>query len=351
MKGVDLVGEASKSPLFGDKVVAATTSSELLLQSSTSANAKICGRNVHETEPELAKVLWETTLKECEQGFLEGPFDCVEQVKRVLGCDNFVCSRRIIQNGKPRVIDLKESNVNAAYMGVDKLSLQDIDFVSSLAFTVSRVCRSDTSSFDLPLQDGTSLTGSVHSDFRRHPRCLDLAKAYKQVPISDASRPFGVLVLHEPETGIPKFLVSRSLPFGASSVFAFDRTSRALWFLAVKIMKVIGGCSYDDFPLIECEVTASIASSAIEHLFDCLGWIYSSDPAKSRPFEPECDVLRVRISVNHLSHGCSKLANKQSRVEKLRNIFHGARKSRRFTKRDAQVVHGTVNFMTSFVLC
>ena len=40
MKGVDLVGEASKSPLFGDKVVAATTSSELLLQSSISANAK-----------------------------------------------------------------------------------------------------------------------------------------------------------------------------------------------------------------------------------------------------------------------------------------------------------------------
>ena len=85
-------------------------------------------------------------MKECEQGFLEGPFDSVEQVKRVLGLDNFVCSRRfvIIQNGKPRVIDdLKESNVNAAYTGVDKLSLQGIDFVSSLAFTVSRVCRSD----------------------------------------------------------------------------------------------------------------------------------------------------------------------------------------------------------------
>ena len=115
-------------------------------------------------------------------------------------------------------------------------------------------------------------------------------------------------------------------------------------------MKVIGGCFYDDFPLIEPEVTASIASSAIEHLFDCLGWIYSSDPAKSRPFEPECDVLGVRISVNHLSHGCLKLANKQSRVEKLQNIFHGARKSGRFTKRDAQGVHGTLNFMTSFVL-
>ena len=58
----------------------------------------------------------------------------------------------------------------------------------------------------------------------------------------------------------------------------------------------------------------------------------------------------MRISVNNLFSGCLKLANKQSQSEKLQSILNGARRSKRFTKRDAQVVHGTLNFMTSFVL-
>ena len=358
MKGVDLVGEATKSPLFADKVAQATTSPEMLLQSSQGSNEKILGRDVHQSEPDLAQVLWETTLKECDQGFLEGPFDSMDEVRSVLGSDDFVCSRRfvVLQNGKPRVIDdLKESNINAAYTAVDRLALQDIDFVSSLAFTISRACRSESPRFELPLEDGTVLGGSIHADFRKHPqwavRCLDLAKAYKQVPISEESRPFGVLVLHQHGTGIPKFFITRSLPFGAcASVFAFNRISRSLWFLAVKLMKIIGGCFYDDFPLIEPEITAQVASSAIEHLLSCLGWVYSSDPAKSRPFEPECDVLGVRIDVCHLSQGRLKLKNKPSRVEKLKSLFNSLREARKFTKRDAQVIHGTLNFMTSFVM-
>ena len=43
MKGVDLVGKATKSPLFADKVAQATTSPEMLLQSSQGSNEKILG--------------------------------------------------------------------------------------------------------------------------------------------------------------------------------------------------------------------------------------------------------------------------------------------------------------------
>ena len=53
LQGVNLVGEASKSPLFGEKVVQATTTPELLLRSSVSSNQKICSRNVHEKEDVL----------------------------------------------------------------------------------------------------------------------------------------------------------------------------------------------------------------------------------------------------------------------------------------------------------
>ena len=220
---------------------------------------------------------------------------------------------------------------------------------------IARVCQQDKQGFSLPTEDGSVLEGVVHHDFLSHSnwsiRCLDLAKAYKQVPVSNSSRQFGVLVLHDPSTGQPNYVVTRSLPFGAcASVFAFNRISRALWFLAVKLMGVIGGCFYDDFPLIEPKVTATLASSSVEHLLDCLGWVYSSDPAQSRPFETECDVLGVRVNVGNLFHGCLKLTNKASRYKRLKDVFNCARKNRSFTKRDAQVVHGTLNFMTSFVM-
>ena len=263
----------------------------------------------------------------------------------------------IIQNGKPRVIDdLKESCVNSAYTAVDRLALHDIDFVASLAFMIARVCQQDKQGFSLPMEDGSVLEGVIHRDFLSHSnwsiRCLDLAKAYiKQVPVSNSSRQSGVLVLHDPSTGQPNYVVTRRLPFGAcASVFAFNRISRALWFLAVKLMGVIGGCFYDDFPLIEPEVTAPLAPSSVERLLDCLGWVYSSDPAKSRPFETECDVLGVRVNVGNLFHGRLKLTNKASRYKRLKDVFNCARKNRSFTKRDAQVVHGTLNFMTSFVM-
>ena len=43
----------------------------------------------------------------------------------------------------------------------------------------------------------------------------------------------------------------------------------------------------------------------------------SSDPAKSRPFETECDVLGVRVNVGNLFHGCLKLTNKASRYKRF----------------------------------
>ena len=55
------------------------------------------------------------------------------------------------------------------------------------------------------------------------------------------------------------------------------------------------------------EITAPIASSAIEHPFDCLGWIYSSVPAKSRPFEEECEVLsahQCKQSIQRVLEAC-----------------------------------------------
>ena len=129
MKGVSLVGVPKKSPLFASKLCPATTTVDLLLKASKWRNRTILSRNIHQDEPELSRILWDTTLGEVEKGFLIGPFSSEEEVRKHLSCREFVCSRRFVimqgqgQAAKPRVIDdLKESGINSAYTSVDHLT-------------------------------------------------------------------------------------------------------------------------------------------------------------------------------------------------------------------------------------
>ena len=357
LSGVDLVGTPDKSPLFDSKFVPATTTSDYLLSSSSWVRKKIEARDVHGDDPELSKILWETSLSEVDMGFLEGPFESISDVQNVVDASSFVCSRRfvIIQSGKPRVIDdLRESGINEAFTIVDRLSLHDVDFVSSmLAFLASALI--DKHSISMELLDGRCLNGKVHKDFvceqKWTGKCLDLAKAYKQVPVAAGSRRFGVLMVHHPEDSRPRYFVTRSLPFGArASVYAFNRLSRGLWFLMAKMCHVVLGCFYDDFPIVEPSISAVLATQSVQHLLEALGWLYAKDPSKDKPFAEEFDVLGIRINTNLLHEGLFTLANKPSRVDKVVELINGIRNSGTIDKKASQVIHGLLNFMAGFVM-
>ena len=120
------------------------------------------------------------------------------------------------------------------------------------------------------------MRGTLHPDFcaelEWRGRCIDLSKAYKQVPVSQSSRPFAVLMVHHHETGRPVYFLSNSLPFGASaSVFGFNRISRTLWHLASHCCKMMGGVFYDDFPFLEPANLCTLASQSYEGLLRALG--------------------------------------------------------------------------------
>ena len=337
MAGVQLVGTPEKSPLFESKFVPATTTSDYLLASSTWLRKKIQARDVHADDPELSKTLWETSLSEVDLGFLEGPFDSVGEVQKIVDHDTFVCRRRFD--------DLRESCINEAFTIVDRLCLHDIDFVASmLAFLAGMVSNADGVSMEL--QDGRVLSGRLQKDFvseqKWYGKCLDLAKAYKQIPVSACSRRFGVLMVYS---------VTRSLPFGArASVYAFNRLSRGLWFLMAKLCHVILGCFYDDFPIVEPCVSAVLATQSVQHLLKALGWLYAKDPSKDKPFTEEFDMLGVCINTSNLHLGVFTLANKPSRVDKVLELINDIKKCGNVDKKNTQVVHGLLNFMASFVM-
>ena len=85
----------------------------------------------------------------------------------------------------------------------------------------------------IPLSTGQVVVGDWHQSLSGNPewmgRCVDLSKAYKQVPIHRKSLRHVILGFNTQEHGW-KMFTNCSLPFGASaSVFAFNKISRSLW--------------------------------------------------------------------------------------------------------------------------
>ncbi|CAK9099135.1 unnamed protein product [Durusdinium trenchii] len=362
MQGVHLVGVATRSPFFGDKIVPATTTPEFAVLSNKWQRKKIEAKNIHADDPELSKTLWETIMQEVDRGFLQGPYESLEEVHQVLEAKGTVCSRRfaIMQSGKPRIIDdLKESGVNRAFTAVDRLTLHDIDYVTSfchfITTTIKHALESSEKTVEVKLKDGSILRGSLHSDFHEpcvwKGRCIDLSKAYKQIPVSSQSRKFAVLMVHHFETERPVYFLSRSLPFGASaSVFGFNRISKSLWHIATKGCLMMGGVFFDDFPIVEPESLCSLASKSVEGLLKALGWQYSDDPKKVVPVDYAFDVLGTRIDVSGLHGRSFSLENKQSRLERIDALLKEVQEADAISKRQAQVIHGNLNFAMSFFL-
>ena len=158
-------------------------------------------------------------------------------------------------------------------------------------------------------------------------------------------------MVHHPDDKQPRYFVTRSLPFGArASVYAFNRISRGLWFLMAKLCHAVLGCFYDDFPILEPEISSVLATQSVRHLLETLGWLYAKDSSKDLPFSEEFDVLGVRINVSRLHVGVFTLANKPSRVDKVMELISDIQKLGSIDKKKAQVIHGLLNFMAGFVM-
>ncbi|CAE7805718.1 unnamed protein product [Symbiodinium sp. CCMP2592] len=360
MMGVDLVGKPDKSPLFETKESPATSTPELLLESARWRRERLKSRDPHEKDPEATWQLWDCTLKDRDDGFLTGPFYDEDEVKKHLGVEEFVCSRRfVIEQGTPerpklRPIDnYKEGGVNEAYHSLEKLALFDVNWMTAMATYIARVS-DGTGALEIVLSTGEILRGELHSSWKaKKPvwqgRTLDLEKAYRQVPLSTESLRLGVVMVTDPNSGKPCYFVAQSLPFGASSsVFAFNRLSRSILHLSWNLIGMISGCFYDDFPLLEIQSSAKLVSESFEHLLRKIGWRYSNDPAKTSPFNESFDLLGIRLNAGDISNGVVVLQNKASRLEKMKDTFIRMALNGEWDLRQIQSLQGQVNFALGF---
>ena len=69
----------------------------------------------------------------------------------------------------------------------------------------------------------------------------------------------------------------------------------------MRIGRVIGGVFCDDMPLLEPKLTSKLCSLTIEGILDVLGWSYSKDPAKDKPFSESFALLGMELNVSSLA--------------------------------------------------
>ena len=151
--------------------------------------------------------------------------------------------------------------------------LQELDaYVKLCAFVGSSV--KDGMAL-VKMKDGAIQTASIFRDFQAavdwKGKCLDLEKAYRQVPVSSSSLAYSVALVHDLE-GKPRYFLSQSLPFGAcSSVYAFNRIGAALRFLIQHVLKGILTVFYDDFPFLETSASSQLMDTMTSRFLSLLG--------------------------------------------------------------------------------
>ena len=345
--GIDHVGVPKKSGVFKDGGKLPAFSKDELVRSSPMVNASLINK-MEQAKPDYDtdKSLWEATLQEVKNGWLQGPltFDEVS----ALFPNGFCISRRfgIMQSGKLRSIDdLSESGINGAYGASEKLSLLGTDMVCSLVRTFIDSVKDGIVS--IKLDSGRCFSGKLHSEWagvnlsELLGKTLDLHKAYRQLTCKDSQRWASIVGLRCPETGRPFFFPAVSLLFGGSAaVMSFNRAARALWFLLVKQLNILACNFFDDYPIIEHVSLVSSTSRSLEVFFKLLGWKYSDDPDKDLPFSSEFSLLGIVLRLS--DNPC--VLNKQSRVEQINGMIDVILSNRKITTVEAACLRGRLQF-------
>ena len=255
---------------------------------------------VGEGRVDVARQVWDATVKEVSKGWLDGPLSA-QQVAEKVG-PLWTPSRRfgIVQSAKVRNIDdMSEFAVNQAYGTPEKLDLGGVDEVVALAIGWLR-----------------ATAGSRSCKLRG--RCLDLKSAYKQIYLNKADKQNAVLTVLDPNEDEVRFFISNVLPFGATgSVMAFNRIARALRDLMRKLLKLPVVNYFDDFAHIDLDEMVDRSQAVMERFLDILGWQIATEPTKRIPAAEKFVVLGV-------SSGPVQLQRLNNQGEEQRGESRGA---------------------------
>ena len=126
----------------------------------------------------------------------------------------------------------------------------------------------------------------------------------------------------------------------------FNRLSRALWAVGVRVLKLSWLNYYDDFPILESSLTVTSARHSAECLMATLGCQVSKSDSKQLEFSPSFGLLGVELDFGSRP-GAVIVQNRPSRVEQLRVQVAELITQGTLTPKQAASVRGRFQFAES----
>ena len=352
IEGFSLVGAATVSKSYPLGPAPAQQSVDQLKEPAVWRRRSTIGKCASTGDAMVDSELWTQTMDECAEGWLSGPYYSEEEISRLVETDSWICARRfpLQQPNKVRLTDDGlDSGLNSAFSSYNKLKLMDMGSVVSLVNVVMKSVLGGAEQLTFRLSNGEVLEGSLHpawkNNFSLLGRTLDLTAAYKQLAVKPEVGFVRTLVAYDPLKRQRAFFLMNSLPFGAtSSVYAFNRVAHSLWFLMVKLGSVWTTQYFDDFPNIEMTSMAASSRGFMEFLLNAVGWKFADTGKKAPPFAATFRVLGVEVNLSQVGSGKLIVANKQERVEQIKQFLCDIMDRQKITSAEASSLHGQLNF-------
>lgn len=321
--GFELTGWMRKTGIFPAGVKRPSFSVETLAKLSKGLNRAILKSMDRRQEDELEQGTWSETAEELEKGWV---WDASSE-----GLDGKILARRfgLQQGSKLRVID-DCRHLNFSVGLNEKFQLHSIDQLASII----------AHSFSL-------------SDGGQHPnvfgRTYDLRAAYKQFPLSVASRSALRIAVAKPGSSAPTILGVNALPFGAvGSVAGFLRVSHALWYVGTVGLGLCWTAFYDDFSVLTREELLHSTASSCELLFRLLGIDFADTGKKAVPFSQNFKMLGVLVNTESSRESSVTITHTDERRAELVSSLESVLCRGSLTPKEAEKLRGRMVFFEGY---
>lgn len=356
-RGTIITGDIATSSVFTPRRIPATTTSEALLDTSTSVRSSVVARISSSGDSEIDDAVWEETLQESNKHWLSEEMDLAE-IEAIVG-PLFVIARRfgIKQSGKVRAIDdYTISGANAAATTTEKLDLLGNDEMFALLKLILTAIN-DQGEVRIELPTGEILNGRLPPGTTPQEgrdwlgKTFDLKAAYRQIPTArDGNNPaFTVIGVYCPITRRPAFFLQYATPFGAiSSVYIFNRAARAIHAIGLWV-GFCWGNYFDDYPILEMSKATTTTDIAIRSMCALLGWTLSLEEKKNKPFAAIYNQLGLVVNMSQLKDGRAIYENKPERVADISEMVNDVIKRKRCPKPLMAEIRGKGQYAASQV--
>ena len=333
LQGMRITGRAHESPFFEKLEVPPIMSWETFLSGSEERSRAMIRRveyMARRGSPQLAQAIWEKTQKEVQAGTM-GPAMTLEEAQslypgRIQVTPSFGLEQGIDASGAPkfrRIDDHSASGVNMAAYRLQKVPMAMVDYVGVLV----RALAQQTDQISLATED--------------------MKSAYRQIPLAPADVRFALTAVCNPISSQVDLREMYGQPFGAGhAVPNFCRVAEWIARLLQKLYYILVDHFFDDFFVVEPEITIQSAIACLKESFNLLG--FQLDPEKSQPPSELCSILGVVFCTQTLhQQRIITVHAKETRVAFLKEAIEKIFQNRRISPHQAASLVGKFQFLCS----